>query len=74
MTDHLPTADQMLANADTYLERAVDELDRAADELRSDWQPAGSNLTAKQAARRTAMRIAITEAKAAIEAARHRHE
>lgn len=66
----LPTVEQILANATTELDRAYQALGDAADWLRSDWHPAGSPLTDKQARQRTRTLTAIDRAKAEINRAR----
>jgi len=69
MTANLPTPAQMMANALAEFDKAYWALGNAADWLRSDW-PAGAEMTAEQAERRTRMFRAIHDAKAAINVGR----
>jgi hypothetical protein len=67
---HLPTREQMFAEATARLNDAYRLLGDAADWLRSDWTPVGSNLTNAQADRRSRMFDEIGNAKNAINRAK----
>lgn len=60
---HLPTRERMLTEAHASLRRAMAELGDALDWLRSDWQPAGTELTPGQATERERLRQAAVAAR-----------
>jgi hypothetical protein len=72
MTNHLPTASEMFAEARVRLDDAYALLGDAEDWLRSDWRPLGSALTDGQAEDRIRMRREIAAAKTAINRAKGR--